>query len=185
MIGSFAHSLRLCRAAALLLAGVATSCGGSSPPPALPPTPVAAAPGAATQPTAPPAAQVTQDRDGTPAFHVTGTVTLEPKAEVADGAHPTDFQKRRLVGHYSTIDGKTGFVLDRTVDPPRARLDGDPYVKVLAVQPSVRCCVEYQAGGIWLRVDKESGAIVQFQGAAQADSVRVIRDADAEPLQLR
>jgi hypothetical protein len=175
----------------VLISEATLSCGGSkdsSPPPAPPPTPAASS-GATTQESAPPASQATLNVNQTPndpsAIHVTGTVTVEPKVEMADSTHMTEFQKRRLLGHYSTIDGKTGFVLDRTVDPPRARLDGDPYVKILAVEPSVRCCVEYRAGGFWVRIDKDSGSIVQFQGAQQTDSVRVIRDADAVPLKLQ
>jgi hypothetical protein len=111
-------------------------------------------------------------------------VTVEPKVELADSNHLTEFQIRRLLGHYSTIDGKAGFVLDRTVDPPRVQLDGDPYVKVLGVNPSVRCCVEYNAGNFWVRIDNDTGAIVEFQGDPQHEGVRVIRDADAAPLQL-
>ncbi len=151
---------------------VLTACGGSAgsaPPPAAPaPVPVAApapAPPIASDPT-------------------TVRVTIEPRVEVADSNSLTEFQKRRLLGHYSTIDGKTGFVLDRTVDPPRVRVDGDRYVKNLAERPSVRCCVEYAAGDFWVRVDKDSGAIVEFQGALQRDAVRVIRDADAQPLPM-
>jgi hypothetical protein len=42
--------------------------------------------------------------------------------EVADGNHLTGFQIRRLIGHYTTLDGRSGFILDRFADPPRARL---------------------------------------------------------------
>ena len=106
-----------------------------------------------------------------------------PRVEVSNGVRVTTFQRRQLLGHYSTLDGKTGFVLDRTVDPPRLRFDGDPYVKNLDVRPSLHCCVEYAAGGLWMRVDKDTGAVVEFTGPLQTDrSVRVIRDADAEPL---
>jgi hypothetical protein len=134
---------------------------GSAPAPVAPATPPVAAP----DPT-------------------TVRLTIEPKFEVADSSHPTELQQRRLLGHYSTIDGKTGFVLDRTVDPPRMRLDGDPYIKILGVRPSVRCCIEYTAGNFWVRIDKDSGEIVEFEGELQRDPVRVVRDADAQPLPM-
>ncbi len=136
------------------------------------------------------APQTTQIVNQTPTGELptvpTAVVNAEPNVmpnHVANGVGVTTFQLRQLLGHYTTLDGKTGFVLDRTVDPPRARIDGDPYVKNLDVRPSIRCCVEYAAGGLWMRVDKDSGAILEFQGSLQRDrSVRVIRDADAAPL---
>jgi hypothetical protein len=113
----------------------------------------------------------------------TPTTPTSPTVEVSRGVRVTTFQRRQLLGHYATLDGKTGFVLDRTVDPPRARIDGDLYVKNLDIRPSLRCCVEYAAGSLWLRVDKETGAVLEFVGPLQTErSVRVIRDADAEPL---
>jgi hypothetical protein len=104
--------------------------------------------------------------------------------EVADSRHPTEFQKRRLLGHYSTENGKSGFILDRTVTPPKARLDGDGKIEALSQQGSVRGAVEYVSGDrrVWLRVDKESGDILLFQGPAEHEGVPVVRDADAEPL---
>ena len=106
------------------------------------------------------------------------------RREVADGEHLTDFQKSRLIGHYSTIDGKTGFVLDRTVDPPKARLDGDGTVHELARQGSVHGTFELVSdeGKIWLRVDAQSGEILLFDGPQQTEGVDVIRDADAKRL---
>jgi hypothetical protein len=105
-----------------------------------------------------------------------------PTTEVFNGVRVTTFQRRQLLGHYSTLDGKTGFVLDRTVTPPRVRFDGDPYVKNLDIRPSLRCCIDYAAGGVWMRVDKETGTIMEFSGPLQERSVRVMRDADAAPL---
>jgi hypothetical protein len=106
------------------------------------------------------------------------------RREVADGDHLTDFQKDRLIGHYSTIDGKTGFVLDRTVDPPKARLDGDGTVHELAREGSVHGAFELVSADrkIWLRVAEESGEILLFDGPQQANGVDVIRDADAKRL---
>jgi hypothetical protein len=106
------------------------------------------------------------------------------KPDVADSQHLTSFQKRSLLGHYSTEDGRSGFILDRTSDPPKARLDGDKAAQTLAKQPSVRCCVELVSPDrrIWLRVDKESGDVVLFQGPSQHEGVPVLRDADADQL---
>jgi hypothetical protein len=112
-----------------------------------------------------------------------GSNGVDSSGVVSNGVGVTTFQMRQLLGHYTTLDGKTGFVLDRTVDPPRARMDGDPYVKNLEVRPSIHCCVEYAAAGLWMRVDKDTGAVLEFVGSLQgARPVRVIRDADAVPL---
>jgi hypothetical protein len=106
------------------------------------------------------------------------------KPEVADGEHLTEFQKTRLLGHYSTIDGKSGFVLDRTVDPPKARLDGDGTVHELAKEGSVHGAIELVSSDrkIWLRIDDESGEVLLFDGPQQMNGVDVVRDADADRL---
>lgn len=106
------------------------------------------------------------------------------KREVADGQHLTEFQKSRLLGHYSTVDGKSGFVLDRTVEPPKARLDGDETVHELARQGSVNGAYELVSTdrAIWLRVHEESGEIMLFDGPQQSEGVDVVRDADAGQL---
>lgn len=105
-------------------------------------------------------------------------------SEVADGQHLTEFQKRRLLGHYSTEDGKSGFILDRTVDPPKARLDGDATVRTLSKQGSVSGAYELISDDkkIWLRIAEESGEVLLFQGPKQTEGVRVVRDADAAQL---
>jgi hypothetical protein len=106
------------------------------------------------------------------------------RREVADGEHLTEFQKARLLGHYSTIDGKSGFVLDRTVDPPKAKLDGDGEVHTLAREGSVHGAFELVTDDrkIWLRIDEESGEILLFDGPQQTSGVQVTRDADAKRL---
>jgi hypothetical protein len=108
----------------------------------------------------------------------------EGKPEVADGQHLTSFQKERQLGHYSTQDGKHGFVLDRTTTPPRARLDGETGFEELTEQGSVTDAVEYKSpsGKIWLRVDQKSGDVLLFQGPGLTEGVPVLRDADAEQL---
>jgi hypothetical protein len=104
--------------------------------------------------------------------------------EVADGNHLTGFQIRRLIGHYTTLDGRSGFILDRFADPPRARLDGDPTVRTLSRRGSVRGAYELisEDKTIWLRIDEETGDVLLFQGPQQRQGVRVQRDADASGL---
>jgi len=174
----------------VLLVSVTLACE-LEPPEEPAPTLITASPPAATLRTnvwvtAPPTPQatqtVTQAPNGAPPSAVQAGTNVLPSGGVANGG-VTTFQIKRLLGHYATLDGKTGFVLDRTVDPPRLRIDGDPYVKNLDVRPSIRCCVEYAASGLWMRVDKETGAVMEFTGPLQTErSVRVVRDADAAPL---
>jgi hypothetical protein len=114
----------------------------------------------------------------------TTSVPAPSPPEVADSRHPTQFQRRRLLGHYSTENGKSGFIFDRTVTPPKARLDGDGKIEPLSSRGSVQGAVEYVSGDhrVWLRVDKESGDVLLFQGPEEHEGVPVVRDADAEPL---
>ena len=106
------------------------------------------------------------------------------KPEVADSQHLTEFQKSRLLGHYTTEDGKHGFILDRTATPPRARLDGESAYEELTEQGSVSGAVEYTSPSkkIWLRVSKDTGDVMLFQGPGLTEGVSVMRDADAEQL---
>lgn len=106
-------------------------------------------------------------------------------AEVADGEHLTAYQVQQLLGHYSTENGKSGFILDRTVDPPLARLDGDPTVRSLTRRGSVTGAFELISDDetIWLRIDEESGRVLLFDGPQQSQGVRVVRDADAQRLE--
>jgi hypothetical protein len=102
--------------------------------------------------------------------------------EVADSTHRTEFQSSRLVGHYSTPNGKVGFVLDRTADPPKIRLDGDTYVLVLSPRQASKGWVELVASNVWIRIDEGTGRILSFSGPGMKDSSFVVRDADARPL---
>jgi hypothetical protein len=104
--------------------------------------------------------------------------------EVADGQHLTEFQLTRLLGHYSTVDGKSGFILDRTQEPPLARLDGDEAIRPLTRRGSVYGAYELASDdkSIWLRIAEESGQVLLFQGPQQTAGVEVVRDADAERL---
>jgi hypothetical protein len=107
------------------------------------------------------------------------------REEVADGQHLTDFQLSRLLGHYSTIDGRTGFVLDRTKEPPLARLDGDAEVRELERRGSVHGAYELISADkkVWLRIDESTGDVLLFAGPREQEGVEVVRDADAERLE--
>lgn len=110
----------------------------------------------------------------------------EEGREVATGSTLTKFQRSRLLGHYSTEDGATGFILDRTASPWRAKLDGIEKVVRLEESNGPRNTREYRSAEpkMWLRVDEE-GSVLLFEGPKQREGVRVVRDADAEPLQTR
>jgi len=103
--------------------------------------------------------------------------------EVATGKEPTTYQRSRSLGHYSTLDGKFGVILDRRTEVIKARLDGSNDVKVLAASGGPHGTTEYRSddGSIWLRVD-EHGSVLLFQGPEQEQGVEVVHDADAEPL---
>lgn len=103
--------------------------------------------------------------------------------EVATGSAPTEFQRARLVGHYSTYDGGSGFIFDRTTDPPKARLDGTETAQVLTASGGPLHTTEYRSadGSLWIRVS-ESGDVLLFQGPKQQQGPDVVRDADADPL---
>lgn len=101
--------------------------------------------------------------------------------ESASGDTLTDFQKKRLLGHYSTLDGTSGFILDRTKSPWKAKLDGTTTVLTLSGSPAVYDTTEYRAANFWIRVDK-NGTVQLFDGPKQTEGVRVIRDANANQL---
>lgn len=106
-----------------------------------------------------------------------------PSGEVASGSTLTEFQKSRLLGHYSTEDGASGFILDRTVTPPKAKLDGTDKICALQESHGPLETKEYRCDdhSIWVRVS-ESGDVQLFQGPKQHEGVRVVRDADAKQL---
>ena len=113
-----------------------------------------------------------------------GSAPSATGGEIATGNTLTEFQKSRLLGHYSTQDGASGFILDRTGTPWKARLDGVAKVVTLAESNEPRRGVkEYKSedGSVWIRVE-ESGQVELFQGPKQHEGVRITRDADAEQL---
>ena len=105
------------------------------------------------------------------------------KPEVATGNTLTEFQMRRLLGHYSTHDGASGFILDRTGTPYLAKLDGVDKVVELSESHGPYNSKEYRSAdkSIWIRVDEE-GSVRLFQGPKQINGVDVVRDADAKRL---
>lgn len=104
--------------------------------------------------------------------------------EVASGKEPTEFQKSKLIGHYSTLDGTSGFILDRTQDPWVARLDGTETNEPLVWQGAHHDATDYVSPSkkVWIRVRKESGDVLLFQGPGQKEGVSVTRDANAKSL---
>ena len=104
--------------------------------------------------------------------------------EIATGKEPTEFQKSKMVGHYSTLDGATGFIVDRTQDPIVVRLDGTAANEPLVWHGAQHESIDYQSPSkkVWLRVLKESGDVMLFQGPKEHEGVRVTRDADAKSL---
>lgn len=104
--------------------------------------------------------------------------------EVATGKEPTEFQKSKMIGHYSTVDGATGFIIDRTQDPIVVRLDGTAVNEPLIWYGALHESIDYRSPSkkVWLRVRKESGDVMLFQGPKEHEGVRVTRDADAKTL---
>lgn len=155
--------LRVLLGAALLslvACGGGSSNGAASPPPA----------------TAPVAAKSTPPPSATPSATT---------PEVATGGTLTKFQRSRLLGHYSTPDGASGFILDRTVTPWRAKLDGTSDVVTLEQSNTPRRGqTEYTSADkrIWIRVEDASGEVLLFQGPKQHEGVDVHRDAEANEL---
>ncbi|WP_394823551.1 hypothetical protein [Pendulispora albinea] len=96
----------------------------------------------------------------------------------------TPFQKARLLGHYSSRDGRSGFVLDRLAEPWKVKLDGETEAAPMTAQPGVYDTFEYTTADrrVWLRVDRESGDIQLFQGPKQHYGVPIVRDDDASTL---
>jgi hypothetical protein len=171
----------------LLGSALAAGCGGASAPASPPsssatpvsaaaPTEVTAAPGTPA-PAAAPAPATASAGDGSGESH------SRHHHEVATGNTLTEFQKRRLLGHYSTYDGASGFIFDRTGAPFLAKLDGVERPMPLAESDGAYHSKEYRSAdhSIWIRVDEE-GSVLLFQGPKQHQGVEVARDADAKPL---
>jgi hypothetical protein len=110
-----------------------------------------------------------------------------PPAAAASGSN-TDAIDRHLrvpklrLGHYSSGDGLTGFVFDRTGAKPQIRMDGTSEIIELTPRgaPHGQTDLAHGIQGVIIRVG-EDGQVTYFRGP-RGDSVRMIRDADAEPL---
>ena len=81
-------------------------------------------------------------------------------------------------------DGTTGFVVDRTQDPIVVRLDGTTANEPLIWHGALHESIDYQSPDkkVWLRVRKETGDVMLFQGPKEHEGARVTRDADAKTL---
>lgn len=108
-----------------------------------------------------------------------GEVIVVQVEQQAEPAPP-----RLLLGHFSTPDGRDGFVLDRTGQPWLVRRDGT--TEVIAIFESNRSSdwIEYRGGDIWLRVYGEgwNAGRILYDGPNHTEGVDVIRDADAPRL---
>ncbi len=123
---------------------------------------------------------------GSPKARDPGGVDVEVSVheEKVTGRSPTRFQRARLLGHYSTYDGASGFILDRTHTPWRAKLDGsDTVVTLAAAGTEGSDAKDYVSAdrSVWIRVGDE-GDVQLFDGPKQREGVEVVRDADADPL---
>jgi hypothetical protein len=153
----------------LVFGGIsATGCASNCPAPA---------PAAAASPLTPAPLAV-------PVVVASDPKTATTSDEVATGNTLTKFQRERLLGHYSTHDGASGFILDRTNGATwKAKLDGTTQVQPLTMTHGPYETKEYRSDdhSIWLRVD-EHGSVVLFQGPGLHQGVPVVRDADANQL---
>jgi hypothetical protein len=113
-----------------------------------------------------------------------GTSAPSPSGHAPAAARSASSADPRLLGHYAPKDGGTGFVLDRSVEPPRFRLDGTDQTWTLRRQTTRAGSFELvnPDGQLWLRVDEASGEVALFDGPEQAEGVAVTRDADGAPL---
>jgi len=108
----------------------------------------------------------------------TGSAHKSTPPTATSGRVLTDFQRSRLLGHYSTLDGRRGFVLDRLAEPAKVRLDGETAVQTLKERYSQWTWLDYlnADGRIEIRTKQDSGEVVRLNGTD------VVRDADARPL---
>lgn len=103
-----------------------------------------------------------------------------PAAAASTATASTVIPKLRL-GHYSSGDGMTGFVLDRTGKKPRMRMDGTKEIVEMDPEPAPRneTALTVHLRGVVMRLG-EHGEVTFFRGN---EAISMHRDADAEPLQ--
>jgi len=138
--------------------------------------PESAPPAASASPPSPPApvAQVA------PSPQVPASSPAAPGDDDSFGKHVHE-PKLRL-GHYSSGDGLTGFVFDRTGPKPKLRMDGTTQAVVLEPRPAPLDQTDLVEQGYGVRIRLGRYGEVTFFRGGRGDSVPVARDADAERL---
>ena len=88
------------------------------------------------------------------------------------------------IGHYSSVNGLAGFVLDRLGTPIKLRLDGSEEIWALAVVPAPLNAVSLKRddGSYVLRIDDRGN--ITFFDATFFNGVKVARDQDAQSLAI-
>jgi len=88
------------------------------------------------------------------------------------------------IGHYSSVNGLAGFVLDRLGTPIKLRLDGSEEIWALAVVPAPLNAVSLKRddGSYVLRIDDRGN--ITFFDATFFNGVKVVRDQDAQSLAI-
>jgi hypothetical protein len=105
---------------------------------------------------------------------------------IADGAAAGDAGPPLRIGHYSSGDGLTGFVLDRLGTPIKLRFDGSDEILVLTPQPAPYNSVTLKRDdGRWLLRIYQDGKMLLFSDKLSGGSANVYRDQDAQPLAVK
>lgn len=99
-------------------------------------------------------------------------------------AHGESGSSPRLrLGHYSSGDGLTGFVLDRTGSPVKLRVDGSNDVQALTpVASAVGNATRLENGLGRAVVEVSEWGTVRWYATGPVDGTPVYRDGDAKPL---
>ncbi len=89
-------------------------------------------------------------------------------------------QPKLRLGHYSSSDGRVGFVFDRLGSRPKLRMDGTAFIIELEPRgvPFGQTDLVTVRGGVLIRLGR-SGEVWYFRGNQTFD---MIRDADSDPL---
>jgi hypothetical protein len=90
------------------------------------------------------------------------------------------------IGHYSSNNGLTGFVLDRLGTPIKLRFDGSDEILALIPEPAPFDAVTLKRDdGSWVLRLYPDGKVLVFSKNLPGGSASVIRDQDAQPLTAR
>jgi hypothetical protein len=122
-----------------------------------------------------------------PAFSartVISVLLLASTAGLASAGPAADAGPPSRIGHYSTVNGLAGFVLDRLGTPVKLRMDGSDEILALAAEYGSGDAVSLRRDDGWsiLRID-DRGDLTMFTEAFR-HGVRVIRDQVAQPLAI-